>query len=939
MFKQRNFLILAIVFITFISIYASDFDLADRLPVDEDILIGSLENGLTYYIKKNSEPENIAEFRLALKVGSVFEEDDQRGVAHFVEHLAFSGTEHFPTDSLRTYLNSLGFGFLGGLNAMTSIEFTIYQLSARANEPEQLDNAVLILSDWAGRVTFEEEKIDKERGIILEEMRGGRGARERMSNELFKAVFAGSRYVERSPIGTQDSIENVLPERIRDFYNDWYQLENMAVIAVGDFEPSDIEDLIQKHFNSLPKRENPKPAPDFTIPTHAETRFSFYTDPEATRTSLSIYIKHPSTDTNTIEDMRNNIIESLLSDMLSNRFTEISRQPDPPFVSAYGGIGGMLNPISAFILNATVDENQIMEGFTSLITELERALQQGFHNSELTRAKASLFSRYQRSYLERDKVPSNRQIWNYTFAFLQDITPLDDEYDFELSSYLLETITMDDIMLTLNNYVTEENRVILINTPEVIGVELPSEESILALFDTAKNSELEIFPETLLEEPLLAQIPKRVKAGKPKHDKNIDLYTWKLKNGATVYLKSTDFRNNEIVFNAWRSGGHSLADDEILNSARTAPAIMGESGIGPFDNTMLDIFLDDKDVRLRGRISNLGEGFSGSSSPGDFETFMQLLYQNFMSPRFDDNAFITWKNNTEINLRNLANSPNNTFGEAMVSLLYNDHPRMKQMQVEDLELVDHQVAFDFYKSRLSSANDFNFVFVGNITPAELQKYIELYIATLPKTKVNTTPIDRGVRYNQQTERKAVYHGQDDRTMVRVIFPYGEFQYSSKESILFSAINSILFEMLTDNVREKMSGVYVIQPYHDTDFLPDANVNWNIYFGCDPNRIDEIIEETYNQLNIVINNEFEDKYLQTFKETHRRQREIQERTNNYWLSQIISYLQNDMPFEEILNLKDMADNITREEIAEGTRKYYNFEHVLTVILYPELIIDN
>ena len=918
------------------TMYATDFNHNDFLPIDDNMLHGQLENGLTYYIKRNSEPNNMAEFRLALRVGAILEEDDQLGIAHFVEHLAFSGTEHFPSDSLRVYLNSLGFGFMGGLNAFTAIELTCYMLSGRTTDLEQLDTSILILSDWASRITFEEEMIDKERGIILEEMRGRRGASDRLQRQLYSTLFEGSKYTNRIPIGTAEIIETVPRQRILDFFNDWYHPSLMAVIAVGDFNPEDIEAMIHKHFNTIPSREMLKPVPEITIPTHSETKFSVYTDSEATRTNIFIYYKHPGQTVETVENYKKVMIDRLLNMMLQNRFTEISRSPNPPFISAYSYYARMIKPVDTFTFSATVDEHQILEGFTSLVTEIERARRFGFHNSELIRAKAVMQSNIQRSYNERDNIPSASRAMSYAMGFMYDMPLLlmGPENEFELNSFILNEITMDDIMIVLNNNLTEENRVVTISAPDNIAVEIPTEDVFLSLLDNMSSLEVEPFPETILDEPLLSNPPRSVRVRRPRHDKSVDICTWTLRNGATVYLKETDFRNDEILFNSFRFGGLSQVEDSSFLSARVANTIMSESGIGDFDNNMLDIYLDGKVVNLTSRIGNTAEGISGSSSVSDFETLMQLIYLNFTNLRLNESAFTTWKNRTEISTRNLQNSPQNSFNLAVNSLLYNDHFRMQAMTIDEIDDVSHQVAYDFYNSRFDSVNDFSFVFVGNISHRELHPYIEKYIATLPNKNSPSNVIDRNIRFNHNSERREVFHGQEDRTIVRLIFPSTNFKYSSRESAISGALNSILWEALNENVREKISGVYMISPSFSTETFPVEQYIMNIYFGCDPHRVDEIIEEVNNQLLTIINNEFDEKYIQTFKETIRRSLETSVRTNNFWLSRIIGSLQYKNEFSEILNAQEMADSITREEIAEFAKRNIDLDKILTIILFPE-----
>ena len=932
--NAKKVMLILLANLIILGIFASSFNPTDELPLDASVIVGTLENGLTYYIRQNSEPNNLAMFMLALKAGAILEDDDQQGVAHFVEHTAFSGTENFPEYSIREYLDSIGFGFMGGLNAATSIEFTIYMMQSRTDDDEQVDKAIQIMSEWSARVTFDEEMVEKERGIILEEIRGRRGALERMQKQIWSVLFEGSRYAERMPAGLPEIVENIPRQRIVDYYNDWYRPDMQAVIAVGDFaDVEEVREMIQKHFGNIPFRENPRVITEFIIPEHDETKFAFNTDPEADMTLLAIWHKLPHDPVETIADYRYRLIDTLLYNMLSNRFTELSRQPDSPFIQA--GATKMTNMfnLDLFVLQTMLDEHRLVDGSAAMITEIERAKQHGFHSSELIRAKNAMLSDIERRYSERDNTMSMRHVMTAMYHFLDNNPMMSLEDEFEIVSYILPTIDLDDILRAIDENLSEENRVVSLNAPENIGVELPSEETMLELFETIKETELELFPETVIEEPLMSRIPKRVRVRKPRFDKENNIYTWNLKNGATVYLKPTDFRSNEILFSSYRKGGLSQIEDDIFFSAQAAPEIISESGLGAFDKTMLDIYLDDKNVRLNARISQVSESMSGSSTVTDFETLMQMVWLNYHQPRFDEAAFDRWKQRSEIFIRNQENSPDFAFENAINNLLYDNHFRMQELTMDELQVIDHRASFDFFKSRFDSADGVNFFFVGNISSAELHRYIEIYLATLPKAKTDTQIIDREIRYNQSSARVEVRRGQDDRTNVRLIFT-NDYIDTISEQYTALGVSLILTQMLIENVREKMSGVYFIMSYFEPDIEPYPQIALNIMFGCDPHRIDEIVDEINNQLNLLIENEFEERFLISIKETLKQMLENGMRTNNYWLSQMVGSIAQNYSFSDIANIPLMIENATRDDVSELTKRYVDFEKKLMIILYPE-----
>ena len=947
MYDLKKYLLSTLACLLILGLFA--FNPSDDLPLDESVIIGTLPNGLTYYIKQNSEPIDMAFFQLALKVGSILEDDDQQGIAHFVEHAAFSGTENFPEYSIREYMDSIGFGFMGGLNAATSNLFTIYMLQSRANDSEQLNNAILFMSEWAARVSFDEEMIEKERGIILEEIRGRRGFGDRMMRDYWNVLFEGSKFPERLPSGLPEIIETVPRQRIIDFYQDWYRPDLMAVIAIGDFEDIDeIRDMIHNHFNTIPRTENPRPIPYFEVPEHTETKFVLRTDPEAEFTGVMVGHKLHHEPVITIADYRYRLIDTLLGTLLDNRFAEISRQQDPPFVQGGAYKITNFNTIDMFSYSALLDDQKLLEGITSIFTEIERAKQHGFHSSELRRAKNSMLNSIEQRYTERDNVLSMRLAFNYIFHFLENNPMMSIEDEFEIVRFLLDTIDVDDIADALEENTSDENRVVTLTVPETYGVELPSEETILALLDEISEIELEPFPETTITEPLLRNIPRPARVSKPKQERftigsgenafELEMFTWSLRNGATVRLVPTDFRNNEILLNGFRTGGLSQVEDDIYDFARVAAEIMEESGMGAFDKNLLEIYLDDKIVSFNTRITDRAENISGRSSIADFETLMQMVYLNFTSPRFDEAGFETWKLRKEITTRNQQNSPDFAFDEAVENLLYNNHFREKFLSVEDIQQTDHQIAFDFHKNRFNTARDFNFNFIGNINKDELQEYIRKYIATLPNRRIDTRIIDRNIRFNQTPSTERVYRGQDDRTLVRLVFT-SDLDYSLQEQYNIMSTTLVLNQLLLDTVREQLSGVYFIYAFPEIDVQPYPQIAIHIHFGCDPHRIDEIIEEINVQINHLFENTFEDKHITMLQETFRQSIETQMRRNDFVLSALTSSLQYGYDLNETANPLEKIDAITKEVVSNTAQKYFAHDRRLMIILYPEGFDDN
>ena len=933
---RKAFLILASIMLLATSLVAQLFDLNAKLPIDENVLVGKLDNGLTYYIRRNTEPQNFAELRLVINAGSIDEDDHQRGLAHFTEHMAFNGTRNFPGNSLNEYLNSMGLGMMGGdLNAATSFDFTFYMLPVRPKDKQQLDKAFVILSDWAAYVNFDHTEIDKERGIIMEEWRLYLGAQERMQQKYFSVLFKDSKYANRAPIGTPEVLESFPYQVIKDFYKDWYRPDLQAVVAVGDFDVKEIEDLIKKHFNPIPKKQNPRVRPVYEVPEHDETRFVFATDKEATHTVLYLFHKHPKELVETVADYRHETTVLLLDTMLNNRFEEMTRRPEPPFMQAFGTKTSFIGPIGVYLLGAVVDDNGVMTGYNALMTEMERVKQHGFHKSELVRAKEVLLKNSEQALNEKDKTDSKRLVWTYMRNFMQGEYMMNIEHEHELLKYVLGTITLFDVQNVITKYLTEENRVIALTGPEERSVPLPTEKEILAMFQQIENSELEEFPETKIDKPLLEKLPKVVKVDIPREDVKMGYYTWTLKNGAKVHLKTTNFRNDEILFSAVRRGGTSLADDKNFLSVSVASDIQSEAGLGSYDATQLSNYLSVKDASLTAELYGRTERLSGRSSVKDFDTLMQLLYLNFTAQRFDPQAFKTWKHKSEIELRNVANEPQFIWSQEVSRTLYNNHLRTRHLSISDISKVNHKVAFNYFKSRFESANDFNFYFVGNIDKDEMQKFIEQYIAPLPNKKTKAKDIDRNIRFSQKGVSKEVRKGQDERSMVMLLFA-NNYTYNLQENMRLEAMNSVLNNLLFENIREKMSGVYVVQAIEQTSNNEKPEVLVQVVLGCSPERVDELIVAIHDQLNTIKNNEFDDKYIDTFKETFRQRIDRDLRTNKFWLSRLVNLHLDNLNPDEVLSVEIIAESITRDDVTNMAKKYINFDNMLRVVLLPEVV---
>jgi len=936
--KKLSSLLLLFYIIRLSLLLASPVDLESPLPLDDSVLIGKLENGLTYYIRQNSTPLHFAELRLVINAGAAMEDDDQRGIAHLVEHAAFNGTTAFPGDSLRVYQNSIGFGLDGGnLNAMTSIEATTYVLPTRTDLPEQLSTAFFILSEWASALTLDDNAIDKERGIILEEWRMDQNGWSRMFQLDNEILYAHSKYALRTPIGLPEVIEHAPYQRFRDFYRDWYRPDLQAVIAVGDFDIEHIKSLIEKYFNRIPLRPNPRAKEEILLPFHEETLICIGTDPEVTDVFFRIAFKLPAHIIETVGDYRNFLRLNLVNTMFSNRISELTRKPGSPILWG-GAIGGQyqLSNMQFNYVSAILDDAHITEGITSLITEIYRIYQHGFYQSELNLAKEILLAEYAKAYLGRSTVSSDEIIERYEDHFISLIPLLSEQFASEIATVLLDDIELTDLSTIIKEIYPETNRAVTLFAPDNIQDQIPSKEDIQQFFYSLNNIELDVYPETMSTESLLTSEPRRTKISKPKYDPKLGVYTWVLKNGAKVHLKQTDFKKNEILFSGFRFGGISQASDELYYSAVTASEIIGESGIGTFNQNILERYLSSKDVSFLADIRPNREMITGSSSIQDFETAMQLLWLTFHPPRLDEEAFQNWKRRTEIQIKNNLNDPENIHQEAILRVLYQGHPRSKGntfMSMENLQSVELHKAIDFFTSRFNSVNGFEFVVVGDIDKDKLHSYIATYIASLPSQKINTEVVDRNQRLNQIATTEEIYQG-SEQCIVRLIFPQ-DFHYSFQEYYQYQATIEVLSNILNEHIREEMSGVYYIVALPQMDRFPIEQVATQILMYCAPNRVDELVARIHQLISLVQNNTFDDVYLNTFQETAKQRRGNETRTNLYWVDMINEMRYNGFSPEDILALPQLINNLTRTDIVHLVNKYIDIDKQLKIVLYPTI----
>ena len=937
--------------------------LAEPLGLDPDVRTDTLANGLRYYIRRNTEPEDRAELRLVVDAGSVLEDEDQRGLAHFVEHMAFNGTERYAENELVDYLEGIGMQFGPDLNAYTSFDETVYMLQVPTDTTGLLATGLDILKEWASAITLEGAAIDAERGVVLEEWRQGRGAQARVSDEQFPILFGGSRYAERLPIGEPEVLENAPYEALRRFYETWYRPDLMAVVAVGDFDPDAVEQMIRTTFDELENPADAPPRPSFDVPPHDETRFAIATDPELTTTSVAVLYKEPADRGQDVAALRDRLMDRLYNRMLNVRLYERTQQADAPYLGAFTGKFGFARPADLYVMQAVVGDGGVPTGLEAILTEAARVQQHGFTAGELDRMKADLLREYEVAYNERENAESGRLASEYVSLFLEGEPAPGIAREYDLVQRLLPSITLRELNALADEVVSEENRVVFVSAPEKEGVPVPSEEELRAVFETVEAKEIEPYVEAVAAGPLVPNPPEPVPvASVSDYADGSGVTEFVLDNGVRVVLKPTDFKADEVLFSAFSPGGTSLVADSLFRSAEAASAVVNLGGVGDFSETELDKKLAGQAVRVRPYVSEREEGLSGSASPQDLETLFQLVHLYFTAPREDEEAFTAYKQRIDALLENRDAQPEAAFSDTLQATLAQYHPRRLPFDEEALAEIELDEALGVYRDRFRDASDFTFVFVGAFDVAEIEPLVEQYLATLPATGREEAPRDLGVRPPEDVVEKTVRRGIEPKARVQLVFsgtldvrvdtldyadslmindewvPVADSVYTARheaaraERYLLGALADAFRIRLRETLREDRGGVYGVGVNASVDRML-GTYTIAIGFGCDPERVDELTDAVFEVIERFKQDGPEDA-LDKVKEADRRQQQLALEENEAWLGALGAAYRYDEAPMPYLDKSDLIDELTYGALRGAAQYYLDLDRYVQVVLLPE-----
>ncbi len=911
--------------------------LDQHLPQDPQLITGKLDNGLTYYIRKNTEPENRAELRLVINSGSILEDDTQRGLAHFLEHMAFQGTSHFEKQSIVDFMESIGMPFGSGINAATGLDETYYMLVLPTDDKSHIETAFQILRDWATEIKFEPEEIDLERKVVIEEWRLGQGAGSRISKKILPVIFKDSLYAERLPIGKLEQIRNFTREDFLRFYRDWYRPDLMAVIAVGDFDTADIKKLIHEKFDSIPKSENPRERKVYPVPDHDETLFAIAADPEVQETDISVYYKSPKIFDWTAGGYRKTLVENIYNSMLNYRFGELTIKPNPPFMGASSGRVSIIRNEDIYTLGATVQETGIERGLETILTESERVLRHGFTSEELERTKKSYMRSMELAYANRDSRGSSSHASEMSRSFLTGEHIPGIEVEMQLYNRFIPEISLDEVNQVAKTLISDSNRVVVLTAPEKPDLNMPSETALKSILASVPGKDIVPYTPTKVEGELLDSVPSGSNVIEERELEG-GITEWKLANGITVALKPTDFVEDQIMFIATSNGGTSLASDENFIPAKTASALVAVGGLGKFNIMDLQKKLTGKAARVTASINEYQEGLSGAASPKDLETMFQLIYLRVTEPRSDETVYNILKTQLQQQLQNKDSNPSTVFQETWNRMVYSNHSRKEPDSLETLEKFDLAKSMEFYKDRFADTGDFVFVFTGSFTLEQMRPFVETYLGALPSTGRKETWKDVGIRgVREGIIKETVYKGKEPKSSTRIGFNgYFPMVDDQREVTCVSISTQILENRLREIIRERMGGTYSIVVRSGIVRIPEGQYLISIDFSSDPERIDELTAAIFDEIKAIKESGPTENEVSDIRTTLIRAHETGMKQNATWLASIsASYVRGDNPgAERLLKAPEIINSISKDDIKETFNMYYDFENYLQAALMPE-----
>ncbi len=910
------------------------------IPVDQNVRIGKLDNGLTYYIRHNELPENRVEFYIAQKVGSIQEEPTQRGLAHFLEHMCFNGTKNFPGNEkglgIVQWCETKGIKFGTNLNAYTSIDQTVYNISNVPTDNENVvDSCLLILHDWSNAVLLEDEEIDKERKVIHEEWRSRNSGIMRLYTEALPVLYEGSKYTHCMPIGEIDIIDNFKYQELRDYYKKWYRPDLQGIIVVGDIDVDAMEAKIKKTFSHIAMPQNAAERIYYPVPDNQEPLIYIGKDKEIDDPSVEIFFKHDATPDSlksNLAYMLQDYILGMATDMLNTRLYELRQSPNPPFISAgtYYNSYFVSETKDAFTLSVSSKADGIADAMKAGLAELERVRRFGFTASEYERARAEYLTQLESAYNEREKTKNDAYVNEYVNHFLWNEPTPGIEFEYTTMNQIAPNIPVELINQTIQqgDIFSETNQGVFIAVPDKEDVVAPTKEEVIAMLKGMRSLPVEAYVDKVSNEPLMKEAPQGGKI--VKEEPGIYGTTvLTLSNGIKVYVKTTDFKADEIQMRGVSFGGTSLYPNEDLLSIEVLNGVATVGGIGNFSKVDLNKVLAGKKANAGAGISNREEYVYGSSSPKDFETMMQLMYLSVTAPRKDMDTFTSYKTRLKAQLESAQANPLSSINDTIQKVMYGNHPRLLFMQPDMVDQIDYDRVLEIYKERFADFTDFNFYFVGNIDLATTRPLIEQYIGALPVAGRKETFRDN--RMDIVKGNVEYIYGKEQQTpMATIIMLYsGKVKYNLKNDLLMSFFNQALDIVFTEEVREKEGGTYGVSSQGSLMKHPKEEALLQVVYQTDPDRMEH--------LNGVIDREVKkmtaegptEAQMLKIKEYMLKKLKDNQKENSYWMGNLNEYFSTGM--DATKDYEALVNSITAKDVQKFATQFMKQGNKVTVVM--------
>ncbi len=928
---------------------AKKSDLNAQVPLDKKIRYGKLENGFTYYVRNNKKPENMIQFRLVSNAGSIMERDDQQGLAHFCEHMAFNGIKGYPHNTMIQKLQEHGVEFGRDINAYTSFDQTVYYVNMPADDPEMVKMGIEILDGWAGNILFDQKEIESERGVIHEEWRGGVGHGDRLRKKTWPIMLKGSLYADRLPIGKEEVIMNFERQSIVDFFNDWYRPDLQAIVIVGDMDNYEyagkkgaiaMEQKVKDVFSShqfLGKEKLPRLS--YQIPDNKEPLICIATDKEATSTSLALYWKHKKSPNGTIGAYRQGIVRSLISMMINERFSELCQKPTAPMMYAGGGYSGFLGrEIDVFAVSASPKENRINETAELLLKVMKQIDDHGFLQAELDRQKEDLLSTYTKLAKEENKTQTNSLADEYTDHYLENSPCPGIRQEWKYAKEFMPEITLEECNAMVKTWITDENLIFYLTAPEKEGFKVTTEKEALNIIANSKNVVTEPWVDNFKDEPLFSEQLNEVTPKVTNSNKVLDYTEYTCPNGVRFIVKKTDYKADEIQISSFAFGGTSLYNDKDAYQAQNADGFIDAGGIANFSATQLSKKLKGMNLSISPYISDETQGFSGNCSPKDLETTLQLINLYYTAPRKDQEAYERNIENTVQQIKFVQDNPQVAFSLKYYQTAYpNDKRRVLIPTEEQVRSLDLEKMYTIYRERFNDASAQTFFFVGNVSDDDI-KLIAKYLNNLPVNgkQKNEKFINRNPEFAKGIQHAEAVKGIEKQGMLIVT---GQMNVNANEldpqtRIALQEFGDALGITTLEIIREKNGDAYSPSASVSYELMPEGQVSWMFYIGCDPEKAQKIEKDCIKIMKQYMKKGCDKKTLSKVQEQMIVNRGKARQNNGFWMGQIQgSYMYNESR-DYVEQYNEMVKNVTPKDIKALAKKYVNLDNYIVVTLRPE-----